>query len=438
MPKRDNKNVDPPTEDEGQPEEKKQRSDASSPAMKTQTWDLEFAHPEMWVLGKAIKWGGNGVMSLFVVDPSTAKGSSGPYNKVFHMPPGVVCMEPCLEGLGEPSDKPTSDDPRFDSQLTLRIRFGNLSESIMKNHPWLHELQQRYIDYIEKATPIVIRTMIKEGYDETGVQKAEAAAKEDFKRNYPLFPKEFSPLPMPILIKALMDDGEKDEATAKQLVMDSELPFPSPCTDDSKKDLRERILKLVHKETQKWYKAKMSDMLWDAYTKQMKHIGKIEGEPGNRTMTLWLDRRSTYEPKKSKEVKPRQQADDPALQDYYDVLQKRVKWPVKYFDANTKGPLRDPETNEPYNTLIEKNPMLKVLHAGDLVAATGNIRAYYDNNGHVGLKMQPLYNELVRFASAADIPDVQEMLTNTVDMGSDLPSFSFGANSADTDAFGFE
>ena len=118
MPKRNSKEVDPPTEDPQEPEEKKQRTDASaaskkSPADNTQTWDTEFAEPTNWVLGKPMKWGSNGVMSLFVVDPSTARGTGAPFNKVFHMPPGVVCMEPCLEGLGAPSDKPTSDDPRW-------------------------------------------------------------------------------------------------------------------------------------------------------------------------------------------------------------------------------------------------------------------------------------------------------------------------------------
>lgn len=422
------------TEDTKQEEVKTEQQQQPTPAVRTittsQPWEHDLANPESWELGEKMKWGDQGVFTAFVVN-KTDDGKA--WNRTFHMPPGVVFEEPALHGLGRPMNKSNGSYENYEFSLVLN--FGKLSPVTMQKFPWLMDQHQRFIDAIEAMTPIVIKKQIKRGDDKNGIKTCKAAALNDFDSRHDGYMKTYFP-DRKAMVQALLDDGVKTEQEANQLVMQSELLIPGACSDKKHDKLRARILKLVAERADTYQKEKCNELFWNLYTKNMKHIGYIQGEvKGQRTMTLYLNKRSTYEPKKNakkpEDLKPKQKVADPDLQYYFDFCNSdwsiRAKWPVKYFLQGGKE-LRDPVTKETYNTLTDDkhNPNLQVLKAGDLVSATYNLRVYYDNNAHVGVKLQPCFDEIVVYARG--IPDAEEMLASSVDSGA-LPAMG--------DDFGF-
>lgn len=397
-----------------------------------QPWEHEFKNPESWRMGEKKEWGKeSGVFSAFVITEDSDLDK--PRWRVFHTPPGVVFKEPWLHGLGALKKNGSGKE---DHQHSLVLNFGNLSPEAQERYPWLMEQHQKFIDVVEETTPFLLKKIVMRGDDAKGIKLAKAAASDAFSSEHRGYGTDHYPV-MDDMVKVLLADGVvKDVQEARNYIMISELLIPGESSTDRKSvSARTHIIQLLGDRIAEYQKAKLNDLFWKTYAKNMKHIGYIMGETkGQRTMTIYLTKGSTYIPKKLEKgagSKPRRQVKNPNLQAYFDFCNSewttRKKWPVRYYGQNGR-PLPDKETGETYNTLTddEHDPFLQVINQGDLVSVGINIRTYYDNNAHLGTKAQPDFGKVVVFTRG--IPDAAEMLGDVVVTG-DMPAMA--------DDFGF-
>jgi hypothetical protein len=373
-------------------------------------WAIQLTNAPQ-ALGPRQEFGSNGVYVRYL---SVAAGK-----KMEIVTPPAVIKSAKLSGIGEPpyrrpdDSRPPATPDQYNFSLALKFGEGALSPMVQARDPKLAAEHQQFIERMLSLTHELTRACFNMGDDKVKKEACIQAAKEQFARNNEGYPSEFSILKKNELVDLLVADGEtRDDAMA--LVRNSGLLERGECDDDSDADARQRIVALSAESSEAKKTAQIDQDAYEAYSNGLRFPGTIEGEPGKRTMTIYLDRKSSYVPRQyPKKLEARRDCGNPTLQQVLDLVGAwgpNIKSHVSYKTAKNM-PLRDLETGKTYDELtsLENNPLLEVVSAGDLASIALGIRTYYDANGHRGVKFDvPMRWDII--VHARNIPDAAEML----------------------------